>query len=270
MGIGDRAIIHEVAEGLAVAATRPMPPLPAWLEAEIDRLWEQAQARTGGRLFNGRVFCADVITPRLICGHWSEYRRVVAQMARHELFPWLGQRSLAVGGVLRGPDGVVFGRRPARAVYQAGEWQLPPAGTVDGGAERAEGRVDVLATLYAELEEELGLPRTEVHSPRPLCLVEHAEPGPGGGRGSDVLDLGIAIETALDAQALRARHAAGGDGEYAALTLVPVAELPGFLAREAATMNLQAPIFLARAGWIQCPAHGVRPASDGRSGQAGR
>lgn len=47
-------------------------------------------------------------------------------MARHDLFAVLGQRSLAVGGVLRGPDGVVFGRRPDRAIYQAGEWQLPP------------------------------------------------------------------------------------------------------------------------------------------------
>jgi hypothetical protein len=65
-----------------------------------------------------------------------------------------------------------------------------------------------------------------------------------------VLDLGIAIETPLDAATLRARHAAGGDEEYAGLTIVPVAGLPGFLAREAATMNVQAPIFLARAGWL--------------------
>ena len=107
MDMGEAAIIHEVADGLVVAATRPMPPLPAWLEAEIDRLWAEAQARTGGKLFNGRVFCADVITPRLICGHWSEYRREVAQIARHDLYPVLGQRSLAVGGVVRCADGIV-------------------------------------------------------------------------------------------------------------------------------------------------------------------
>lgn len=62
-------IIHELEPGLDVRATRPMPPLPGALEMEIDRLWAAAQARTGGELFNGRVFCADVITPRLICGH---------------------------------------------------------------------------------------------------------------------------------------------------------------------------------------------------------
>ena len=233
--------VHDIDVDCQVWATRPMPKLSAGLEAEIDRHWAAAQDFTGGRLFNGRIFCADVITKRLICGHWSEYRREVAQIARHDLWPELGQRSLAVGGVLRCAEGLVFGRRPERAIYQPGEWQLPPAGTVDHSAARAEGRVDVLGMLLTELHEEVGLLAADVHSLRPLCLVEHHD--------SHVLDLGIALETALDAAAVRARHAAGGDDEYAALTIVPVAELGGFMAREAARMNLQAAVFLARAGY---------------------
>jgi hypothetical protein len=240
------ATVHAIDPGLQVWATRPMPKLAATLEREIDRLWALAQARTGGRLFNGRIFCADVITPALICGHWSEYRREVAQIARHDLYPVLGQRSLAVGGVLRCADGVVFGRRPERAIYQPGEWQLPPAGTVDGGAEGPEGRVDVLGMLFTELEEEVGLARADVRATRPLCLVEHAE----GGLGSHVLDLGIAIETDLGIEAIRARHAAAADDEYGALEVVPVDGLGDFLAREAATMNLQAPVFLRHAGLL--------------------
>ena len=90
--------VHEIDVDCQVWATRPMPPLPGWLEAEIDRHWAAAQDFTGGKLFNGRIFCADVITPKLICGHWSEYRREVAQLARHDLWPVLAQRSLAVGG----------------------------------------------------------------------------------------------------------------------------------------------------------------------------
>lgn len=110
--------------------------------------------------------------------------------------------------------------------------------------------MDVMATLHAELEEELGLSPGDVHSPRPLSWWSTPCRGRGGGCGSHVLDLGIAIETALDAAAPAGAPAAGGDEEYAALTLVPVAGLRGFLAREAATMNVQAPIFLARAGWL--------------------
>ena len=49
--------------------------------------------------------------------------------------------------------------------------------------------------------------------------------------------LGEFTVASLQACDVRRRH----DGNDA---------LPGFLAREAATMNVQAPIFLARAGWL--------------------
>ena len=235
--------VHHISPDLRVQVARPMAPLPAWLEREVDGLWEQAQAATGGGLFNGRVFSADVITPGLICGHWSEYRRSVAQMRAPGLHRFLGIRPLAVGGVVLGPDGVVFGRRPARAVYQPGEWQLPPAGSVDQTAARAEGMVDPRAQLLTELAEELGIGEADVDEIRPLCIVEHA--------GSRVLDLGMLVRTGLTAGAIRAAHAAGGNDEYAGLEVVGLAGLPGFLAQAGALLNLQAPTFLRRAGVLE-------------------
>lgn len=239
--------VHPIEPDVRVRVTRPMAPLSAALEAEIDRLWVAAQARTGNALFNGRVFSADVITPRLICGHWTEFRRIVAQMNRNELHAVLNIRPLAVGGVIHGPDGVVFGRRPGRAVYQAGEWQLPPAGSVDRSAERPEGAVDIVSQILAELGEEVGLPPEAIHAIRPLCIVEHAR----GGVGSHVLDLGIGLATHLSAAAIQAAHAASGNAEYAPpLTIVPVAELPGFVAAAGELVNIQAPIFLRRLGLL--------------------
>jgi hypothetical protein len=82
-------------------------------------------------MFNGRVFSADVITPRLVTGHLTEYRRVVAQMERPGLFAELQVRSFAVCGVLRCEGGVVVGRRHRAAVSPAGMWQLASAGSVD-------------------------------------------------------------------------------------------------------------------------------------------
>jgi hypothetical protein len=231
--------VHEVAGKVRFRVVRPMPQLPPALDAEVERLWQAVQAQMAGRLFNGRVFSADVITPHLVCGHWTEFRRVVAQMRRPDLHPLLGVRSLAVGGVIIGPNGVVFGRRPAGAVYQAGEWQLPPAGSVDASAAGPEGAVDVLRQFFGELREELGLDASAVSSPRLLCIVEHP--------GSRVLDLGITVMTALSAAAIRAAHAAGGNGEYDPLEVVPVAELPAFLARAGGALNGQAEVFLARA-----------------------
>jgi hypothetical protein len=193
--------MHGVMADVRVRVVRAMPELPAWLETAIDDIWASEQARLDGALFNGQVFSADVISRELIRGHWTEFRRVVAQMRRPELHSTLGIRPLAVGGVITGPDGVVFGRRPTRSVYQAGEWQLPPAGSVDGTAARPEGWVDVAAMVLQELAEELGLTAGEVSAPVPVAIVEHP--------GTHVLDLGMAMQTTLSAAAIAGAHQAG-------------------------------------------------------------
>jgi hypothetical protein len=234
--------VHEVAAAVEIRLTRAAPPLPAPVEAEIAALWDAAQQRAGGRLFNGRVFSADAITPTRIDGHWTEFRRVVAQMDRPVLFTALGVRPLAVGGVIVGRDFIVFGRRPAGAVYQPGEWQLPPAGSIDPGAAVGGDRLDPLRQLHAELAEELGMPAESVTAPRALAIVEHP--------GSHVCDLGIALRTDWTEAQIRAAHAARGNGEYAALEMVPLAALPAFLARHAGRVTGQAPVFLARAGLL--------------------
>ena len=201
----DGFVVHEVAADVVVRVTRAMPALPAAVDREVERLWQAASRRVAaggaGRMFNGRVFSADAITPRLITGHLTEYRRVVAQMERPELFAELGVRSFAVCGVLRCAGGVVVGRRHRAAIYQAGMWQLAPAGSVDAGAVADDGMVDLRRQLLDELQEELGLPPDAVGEPRPLCVVEHP--------GSHVSDLGLALVTRLSAEAVLAAHRAG-------------------------------------------------------------
>ncbi len=235
--------VHEVAGAVAIRVVRDMPELPAAIEAEVAALWDAAQRRAGGRLFNGRVFSADLITPVRIDGHWTEFRRSVAQMQRPALFAALGVRSLAINGVIAGTDFVVFGRRPDDAVYQPGEWQLPPAGSIDPSAEDAAGRIDPLRQVHAELAEELGMPADSVAGARALAIVEHP--------GSHVCDLGMALRTDWTEAAIRAAHAGHGNGEYTALEMVPHAGLTAFLARHAGRVTGQAPAFLARAGVLR-------------------
>ena len=233
--------VHEVSASLAIHVTRSMPALPDEVEAAVSALWDAAQARTGGRLFNGRVFSADAIAPGRVTGHWTEFRRVVAQMERPDLFAALGVRPLAVNGVMVGADFVLLGRRPEGAVYQPGEWQVPPAGSIDPGC--AEGdAIDPVRQLHAELHEELGMPPGSVRAPRVLAIVEHP--------GSHVCDLGIAVETDWPEAAIRAAHAARGNGEYGTLAFVPHAGLPTFLARNEGRVTRQAPAFLTRAGLL--------------------
>lgn len=211
-------LVLDVLPGIQARIVRDMPPLDPALEAVVERHWRAACARHA--LFNGRVFCADRYDAGGLDGHWSEYRRVVAQMADPALRAVVGVRSLAVCGVLCCRDGIVVGRREAGSLYQPGLWQLPPAGSVDGGA-ASNGGADLRAALLAELREELGLAADAVSAILPLCLVEH----PTG-----VLDLGMRITTPLSGAAVLATHEAGGNGEYTELAVVPAPELEAWVA----------------------------------------
>ena len=238
--------VHDVRADLRVAVTREMPAVPPALDAEVEALWRTACARVAaggaGALFNGRVFSADTITPTAITGHLTEFRRIVAQMERPSLFDALQVRPLAVCGVLYGPDGVVFGRRHAAAVYQADMWQLPPAGSVDAQAVDAHGAVSPVRQVLNELREEVGLLPEDVETPVPLCVVEHP--------GSHVSDLGMALRCRLDGAAIRAAHATHGNGEYPTLQIVPPANLAAFVSAAGDTMVPPAPIFLRRVGLL--------------------
>ncbi len=239
-------LVHPLAQDLRVQVARSMPELPGALDAEVERLWALAQRRLGGVLFNGRVFSTDAIEPHRITGHWTEFRRVVAQMERPELFDALALRPTATGGTLVCADGVLFGRRPADAIYQAGLWQLPPAGSLDPGAAGPDGRVDIMAQIFAELSEELGMDRAAIAQTSVLCAAEHA--------GSHVLDIGITLHTYVCEADIRAAHAARGNTEYRALRVVPLADLPEFVAETGELMTPQALAFLAEAGLLPCSA----------------
>jgi hypothetical protein len=240
----DVAAVHALDPSVTVRIEGTMPALPPALDAEVEALWQAACVRMAPvmRLFNGRVFNAERIAPTHITGHLTEYRRVVAQMSRPGLFEVLQVRSLAVCGVLTCPDGVVFGRRHPGAAYQAGLWQLPPAGSADAGCVDTDGSVDLRRQLLTELGEELGLSARSVHLGPPLCVVEH--------EGSRVSDLGIRLHTGLPAETIVSRHASAGNSEYRPMCIVPVGELGSFLSAEAGHVVPSAAIFLRRAGLL--------------------
>ena len=239
-------IVHNVTPDVTVRVIRKMPPLPPAIDAEVERLWRQASARVAaggaGTLFNGQVFSIDAITPHAITGHLTEYRRLVAQMEDHGLFPALGIRSLSVCGVLRSAGGIAIGRRPAAAIYQPGMWQMAPAGSVDAGAIVTSGTADLAAQVLRELEEELGITATHVTRVAPICIVEHP--------GSHVSDCGMALTTSLDADAVQTAHRQHGNGEYSELRLVPEPALPAFIAWAGDTLVPPAREFLFRLGLL--------------------
>jgi 8-oxo-dGTP pyrophosphatase MutT (NUDIX family) len=237
-------LFHALPPDPVLRVTRPRPVLPPDLDAAVERHWLQARARDPS-LFNGDVFSADAIGPGGIEGHWTEFRRAVAQMREPALFAALGVRPTAVGGVLTGDGFVVLGQRPACAVYQQGEWQLPPAGSLDPSCLGADATLDWRAQFLRELAEELGLGPASVAGLTVLGAVEHA--------GSHVCDIGVAARLTVDAAAVLAAHAASGNEEYAELALVAPAALAAFLAGQrelGRKVTRQAPVFLRLAGLL--------------------
>jgi 8-oxo-dGTP pyrophosphatase MutT (NUDIX family) len=212
--------VHEVAPDITARITREMPALPASVNARVEALWQTARAADPS-LFNGSVFSADSITPHVITGHFTEFRRLVAQIRDPALHMELGLRPLAVSGVLRcrtaGGRGLVFGRRRPGAVYQAGLWQLPPAGSVDETATKPGGIIDLHYALLTELVEELGLPAESVRIGPAIALIEHPD--------SRVLDLGMLLETDWDGEAVQHAHAARGNDEYTCLRILNETEI---------------------------------------------
>jgi hypothetical protein len=242
----DGYIVHDLDPALLVRVARPMPALDAKLNATVERIWRKAVQRVaeggGGALFNGEVFSADRITPTEITGHVTEYRRAVAQMERPALFAALGLRPLAVCGVLRCANGVVFGQRHPAAIYQPGMWQLPPAGSVDSSVVMPDGTVELRGEIEIELAEEVGLMPNQVDPPRPLCVVEHP--------GSHVCDVGIALTTKLTGAQVRRAHQRYGNAEYAALAIVACSKLADFVDRAGDLLVPPAHEFLRRAGLL--------------------
>ena len=235
------AAVHPLDPDVTVQVEGSMPPLPAELDAEVETEWQAALLRMERvmRLFNGAVFNAVRITPTRITGHFTEYRRVVAQMARPALFKELRIRSLAACGVLTCRDGVVFGRRQHGAAYQSDLWQLPPAGSVDAACIAADGTVDVRRQVLTELQEELSIPDDCVQVGAPLCIVEH--------QGSRVSDLGVRLHTDLSAADILCLHKTHGNAEYTELRVVPASELEAFLSRHRGWVVPSAPILLQAA-----------------------
>ena len=219
---------------VALVALGTMTELPPDLEPEVASVWTAERARRPD-LFNGRVFCADGIAPDRITGHWTEYRRVLAQMRRPELFGRLGIRALAVNGLIECADGLLLGRRQAGAIYLPGFWQAAPAGNVE--ARDGAATLDLTGQLLAELDEELGLQPAEVEDIRAVMAIEHA--------GSHVVDVGFLLRTTLSFTAVEARRAVAGNDEYDALRVVAPDHVPRLLA-EAEPMLLPSARILMR------------------------
>lgn len=190
-------------------------------EAAVAEIWSAEQAAAGRPPFDGEVFSVSEATRDRITGCFVPYRYWLAQCRRPDLRGRLGVAPLAVSGLLRCADGVVFGRR-AGTTQAPGLWELVPSGGVDRGA-LADGRISLALQLATELREEIGLDPAGAVIGAAFCLVEDT--------GTGLRDIGIGIATELDGNAVLAAHRDRGSDEYDALDIVPDDRIRGWAAK---------------------------------------
>jgi ADP-ribose pyrophosphatase YjhB (NUDIX family) len=216
------------------------PPLPARVDARVRRLWEAEQKRRGAALFNGRVFSVEKVSRHRVSGCFVEFARYVAQRRAPRLYDALVVRPLAVTGLLRCADGVVFGRRLGGSLQDPDCWELVPSGFVDPSARHATGALSLESQLLRELEEEVGIESAKVAGAAPFCVVEDPR--------THIIDVGIELHTALSGARIRAAHGRRADDQYSTLTIVPENSLPEFLCREGDRVATVSRLMLTRSG----------------------
>jgi hypothetical protein len=233
---------YPIDAGLVVTATTERPSLDPELDRQVEALWWQEQTKRATPLFNGELISVVSLAASRIGARVAEYRCFVAQRGDPTLSVHLNVRPLAVSGLLRCRDGVVFGRRAATNTQDAGHWELVPSGGVDRRALRPDGNVDVIGQLMDELREETGCSPGVISSAEPFLLVEDTTSG--------VIDIGIDLTLDLDSAAVLAAHHAGATTEYEALRIVPTSDLREFV-DHAGSGVVEVSLALLRArGWL--------------------
>ena len=210
--------LHPLSPDVAVTIEPEPLEVPAHLAPVVEAVWEHEQAHRGGTLFNGRTLSVLSHAPDLIHTRIVEYRLVLAARRRPDLFTALAIRPLAVSGLLRCADGIVFGRRGPGVTTDSGLWELVPSGGLDAADRQACGPRQQILT---ELVEEVGLDATQIRDCRPFCLIED--------RTTGVFDIGVALQTDLEAGAVEEAQRRASD-EYSELRIVPDHRVAEFLA----------------------------------------
>lgn len=180
-----------------------------------------AQAQTANpHLFDGDVFhLLDVARTGhavQITGCFVPFRHRL--FAAHHPDEGIAIRLLGVSALtlLSGAHGhyVIMGERAAHMVGYPEHLECAPGGAIDPGARKSRGRISLSAVVYAELREELGLPRQSVRHIHPFCLIEnHAQS----------FTLGC-IVTVRGTPATVYRAFEHGVGEYTRVECVPLSQ----------------------------------------------
>lgn len=188
------------------------------LNAQIEIIWNKKKQQYP-YLFNGCVFTVNKLNSYYLTGHWTEFKLILAQMKRPELYKSLLLRPLAVNGLIQCADGFILGQRNKNSVYLPQYWQSPPAGSVE--SRQKEKTVDLMQQLYAEAKEELGLDQKHFTKTYIISATEHSD--------THILDIGILLYTYLPFSEIKQIWQSNANNEYSQLICLSPSDAPPHL-----------------------------------------
>jgi len=207
-----------------VEVPAPAPPSADTL-SRIDAIWQDEQKRRSGRITDGRIFSVSRRDGATFKVWQSQYKWWIAQRRDPTLFPTLALRPLAVSGIVRLAEGLVFARRAESNTQDPGLWELPPSGSIDETSRQLGGAIDAEAQILAELEEELAVSPEALDAP-PQAAAMMADDV------DHVIDIVFALSVSLSASKLLAGFAAMANREYTAVRVLDARNAVALLARE--------------------------------------
>jgi hypothetical protein len=190
----------------------------------VEAFWSQAQAESGGRLFNGKLLhfleARQANGVNEIRGVFVEYKVYLASRSNPELD--LDVRPMGISGALVVEGGwAVLARRASTVTHYPGQLELVPSGGIDASCLQADGVVDHRAMLLDELREEVGLEAGSEVRISDLALIEDTL--------ESVLDICMLVEHPISREeVLTSFHVST---EYSNIEFVKVEELAGRLTK---------------------------------------
>ena len=209
--LNSELVIHEV----------DAQPMSSDVLERISDLWEEEKKKSNVSLFNGHIFSLYQREGAKFSGWFVEYRWWIAQRLDSTLFEKLQISPLAVSGLLRLGEGVVFGSRSLDVTQDPGFWELPPSGGIGYECRRPNNTIASEHQIEIELEEELHISSDCIQSLVPFALVEDTT--------NHIYDIAYDIFLDITPEILNFQFERSNNFEYTEVRLIPIKELAHFL-----------------------------------------
>lgn len=183
----------------------------------VDELWNAAQKRHEGKLFNGKLLNYLKFEKGRLFGSFVEYKYYMAQRDDFKLKQCFRIRPIAISCLCTFQGRVLVGKRSALVTDYPGFYELVPSGGIDPAVVE-NGKVNLVRQTFIELLEETGIESKQVGTCYPLALFEDFI--------SDSVEICMRIELNND------QLSPLENGEYSQLKWMPFSQLQQYALSE--------------------------------------